>query len=145
MQRTFRSLEVPEVPRRYSGIGTSSGGRCMPPDSPFLARSSARIAGRSPRSFSASGETNPGLSSSTESAGGPLEDLKRKANASTALILGCIEARYRNQMKPDSFWKSLDEIYQINIPLHLFYKKQIVTSFTIFSRFFKKTCVNQRA
>ena len=39
--RTFRSLEVPEVPRRYSGIGTSSGGRCIRPDEPPLLDSSS--------------------------------------------------------------------------------------------------------
>ena len=47
MQRTFRSL--PEVLRRYSGIGTSSAGRCIWPIHPLLASNSARPAGRSPR------------------------------------------------------------------------------------------------
>ena len=38
--RTFRSL--PEVPRRYSGIGTNAAGRCIWPIHPLLASSCAR-------------------------------------------------------------------------------------------------------
>ena len=44
---TSRSIQA--ASRQHSGIGTSSGGRCMRPDAPFLASSCARPAGRSPR------------------------------------------------------------------------------------------------
>ena len=49
--RTFRRYQgaTKEVLRRYSGIGTSSAGRCIWPIHPLLASSSARPAGRSPR------------------------------------------------------------------------------------------------
>ena len=40
--RTFRSLHA--AFRQHSGIGTSSGGRCISPDAPFLAGSCARPA-----------------------------------------------------------------------------------------------------
>ena len=47
---TFRSFPKPsEAFTPHQGIGTSSVGRCMRPDAPFLASSSARPGGRSPR------------------------------------------------------------------------------------------------
>ena len=103
--RTFRSLHAHFT--QHPGIGTSSGGRSVRPDAPFLAHAAARSNGRvTPRP-----RKGPALAGVAEADALP----RARGGAGCGKLYRARSRLYRNEILQENMrWKALAEIYTMH-------------------------------